>query len=843
METIYGVNCIKGEVHSLMTLLRWSSRWVGSSSNLPASIDAGNSKHSTIISEFGELSDNIKDVFDLHNLNCCVYLEPFCRLVISQKASGPLTCAALNSLSKFALYGFLSSNFPGAKLGVNMVAYAISNCIFDETDKESDEIILMKLLELATMTFRSDASGLLTVFNAWRMYETCLAIYGQQKSSKVLRSEAESCLRHLTLTTFGGIHDTFLNCSSETSVSNATPTKFSSSFASVADEAKKAYWETAKDVYTMSNPVGMTLFLKKLLTVLAGYLDSRTRAPEFIRLSLSLVNVALEAGGPSLGKLPLIVDILRQDICRYLLVATQSEDMIIFNLALRVVFNLFVSIKEHMKVQLEVFLNSVHIRMLQTTRSDVNTTLHARTEMIIESLLEFANEPLVLQDLYVNYDCDVKCTNLYETIIDVLCSNCLPTKLKTLNILDDIIDDDEFLDELSTASTKPRKAGLTPGSNRPQGSGTSSDAYSVFHRINATESISKDVKLVYSSNKHIWFHHIDGVNKLAVDGVLTVLKSLAGMCYVDAEVGVDENIPHKDVNGVDLKHSKSSDMFSYLQHQEGEDDAVSSSVRSVSSSNVTPPPDTRGDVERSVDLWCSEVEDERVSYSDFDSSTVATHDMYGTVCRNSNTFPVPIGLNGGAFKRAAPGPYKRSVSVTSEAEAGVESGFEVHSKASAEVLKQRKLKKQRLSMVVESFNAKPLKEDWSKLAIKMDLLKGARVNSDGVVSPYSDSGGSNGSTLVDDCTISTTVGDPREVAVFLRQTAGLNKTKIGEFISRGPADVYPYTALVLKEYVATFDFKGSSFDNALRAFLGAFMLPGEAQCIDRYDCHRHPYIC
>jgi brefeldin A-resistance guanine nucleotide exchange factor 1 len=62
--------------------------------------------------------------------------------------------------------------------------------------------------------------------------------------------------------------------------------------------------------------------------------------------------------------------------------------------------------------------------------------------------------------------------------------------------------------------------------------------------------------------------------------------------------------------------------------------------------------------------------------------------------------------------------------------------------------------------------------------------------------------------------------------------------QIGEFISKGPKEYYPYHAEVLSEYVNTFDFSaahGSSFDNSLRTFLGFFRLPGEAQCIDRYS--------
>ena len=65
---------------------------------------------------------------------------------------------------------------------------------------------------------------------------------------------------------------------------------------------------------------------------------------------------------------------------------------------------------------------------------------------------------------------------------------------------------------------------------------------------------------------------------------------------------------------------------------------------------------------------------------------------------------------------------------------------------------------------------------------------------------------------------------------------GLGKTQVGEFLSKGPKEIYPYNAEVMRLYVDTFDFGAGtkcSFDKALRQFLGSFRLPGEAQCIDR----------
>ena len=34
-----------------------------------------------------------------------------------------------------------------------------------------------------------------------------------------------------------------------------------------------------------------------------------------------------------------------------------------------------------------------------------------------------------MQDLYTNYDCDVQCTNLFDSIISVLCARAVPSGL------------------------------------------------------------------------------------------------------------------------------------------------------------------------------------------------------------------------------------------------------------------------------------------------------------------------------------------------------------------------------------------------------------------------------
>ncbi|GLT84443.1 hypothetical protein SLE2022_026730 [Rubroshorea leprosula] len=74
------------------------------------------------------------------------------------------------------------------------------------------------------------------------------------------------------------------------------------------------------------------------------------------------------------------------------------------------------------------------------------------------------------------------------------------------------------------------------------------------------------------------------------------------------------------------------------------------------------------------------------------------------------------------------------------------------------------------------------------------------------------------------------VGDSsEEIAAFLRNASGLNKTLIGDYLGERE----DLSLKVMHAYVDSFDFQGMEFDEAIRAFLQGFRLPGEAQKIDR----------
>ncbi|KAI0284723.1 hypothetical protein BC826DRAFT_1055154 [Russula brevipes] len=72
--------------------------------------------------------------------------------------------------------------------------------------------------------------------------------------------------------------------------------------------------------------------------------------------------------------------------------------------------------------------------------------------------------------------------------------------------------------------------------------------------------------------------------------------------------------------------------------------------------------------------------------------------------------------------------------------------------------------------------------------------------------------------------------EPQDVAKFLLNTDGLSKAMIGEYLGEGDE----VNIATMHAFVDIIDLRNTGFVDALRAFLQAFRLPGEAQKIDRY---------
>jgi hypothetical protein len=112
----------------------------------------------------------------------------------------------------------------------------------------------------------------------------------------------------------------------------------------------------------------MVNILEDLTSLLSP--SSETTLP--VSMVLSLCNVCLEHMDRNNAD-PAFEKVLGGDFCKWCLWHSQTEDLRVLSEILRAVFNLFFVSSSYLRVQLEVFLQSVHLRLLHPPPSPSNS--------------------------------------------------------------------------------------------------------------------------------------------------------------------------------------------------------------------------------------------------------------------------------------------------------------------------------------------------------------------------------------------------------------------------------------------------------------------------------------
>jgi brefeldin A-resistance guanine nucleotide exchange factor 1 len=511
------VRVIKGEIHNVLCQFRGDQRYV-SSSRFREEILEDKEQHHPVVQHFQDLHAALSEwepevsvsmssaaMAQQHPLDPMMYLPVFCAAVTGREISAPVTGAALSALHKFLIYGFLVPDSFNAAAGMTEIANALLNCTFEESPadeapnqrrtskamvaagtstaptsstrrRHDDEQVVLKLLEMSALVVRCSLQSinLIQADLVVGLLDTCLHVsHRASRASPLLKSAAVDSLSQIVLQVFAGTGEPVM--------------------------------QARRDI----------------LQQLAALLNPAMHNESVTVSSLTAVNIALETCREDLQ--PAEIEILQNDLCKYLLQWTTTDDQVILSLTLRVIFNLFQSIRNHLKVPLEVFFTSVHLRILDTSQV---TAPPEQREIALESLLEFCQEPALMQDLYLNYDCDVACTNMYEHVVAALGKTAIPAGWA----------------QPSQANKKGGGSNHGPasGSNNNINGGGGAKAVEAVATggvlvPNANGSSSTAPVAVVSTESSLALANpntapVNALERLATEGILAVLDSIARRC-------------------------------------------------------------------------------------------------------------------------------------------------------------------------------------------------------------------------------------------------------------------------------------------------------------------------
>ncbi|MGH0122511.1 UNVERIFIED_CONTAM: hypothetical protein FKN15_049325 [Acipenser sinensis] len=123
-----------------------------------------------------------------------VFLRPFLEVIRSEDTTGPITGLALTSVNKFLSHGLIDSSHDGAAEGIESMADAVTHARFVGTDPASDEVVLMKILQVLRTLLLTPVGAHLTNESVCEIMQSCFRICFEMRLSDLLRKSAEHTL-------------------------------------------------------------------------------------------------------------------------------------------------------------------------------------------------------------------------------------------------------------------------------------------------------------------------------------------------------------------------------------------------------------------------------------------------------------------------------------------------------------------------------------------------------------------------------------------------------------------------------------------------------------------------
>ncbi|XP_071913136.1 ARF guanine-nucleotide exchange factor GNOM-like [Coffea arabica] len=505
---------VNSEIGAVLAVMRRNVRW----GVLYA--DDDQVEHS-LIQSFKELR---KKIFlwqhQWHSIDPVVYLKPFLDVIQSDETGAPITGVALSSVYKILTLEILDSETVNVDKALHLIVDAVTSCRFEVTDPASEEVALMKILQVLLACMKNKASVHLSNHHVCNIVNTCFRIVHQASSKgELLQRIARHTMHELVRCIFSHLPDIGdrphalaegSRMSAETEVhvpkdthilegtqgvnangsakfdGKALPLKEASgnpafTSASKVDEEIMTLGsvevaqngaDSMMDQYGIPCMVEIFQFLCSLLNVMeieSGVRSNPIAYDEDVPLfALGLINTAIELAGASFGDHAKLLVLIQEDLFYNLMQFGLSMSPLILSTVCSIVLNLYHHLRTKLKLQLEAFFSRVLLKIAGSKHG----SSYQQQEVAMEAIVDFCRQPFFMAEMYANFDCDISCSNVFEDLANLLSKSAFPVNspLSALNTLalDGLIAMIEGISErIGHESSAPERSPIQPEEYRP----------------------------------------------------------------------------------------------------------------------------------------------------------------------------------------------------------------------------------------------------------------------------------------------------------------------------------------------------------------------------------------
>ncbi|KAF5748605.1 GNOM-like 2 [Tripterygium wilfordii] len=378
-----------------------------------------------------------------------IYLSPFLDVIQSDDIPAAATGVALSAVLKILKLEIFDEKTPGARDAINAVVTGITSCRLERTDHASEDAVMIRILQVLTAIMKHNASVLLTDHAVCTIVNTCFQVVQQSaRRGDLLQRSARYTMHELIQVIFSRLPDIEVKDGEE----------------SESDTEDVDIGSTLDSGYGVRCAVDIFHFLCSLLNVVEvvgteGH-SAQTSDEDVQLFALNLINSAIELSGDAIGKHPKLLRMIQDDLFHHLIHYGTCSSPFVLSMICSSVLNIYHFLRRFIRLQLEAFFAFVLLKNAATGSP------YRLQEVALEGIINFCRQPEFIIEIFVNYDCDPTCRNLFEEIGKLLCRNSFPAggPLTTLQMqafegllimIHNIADSVDKEDDSSVAGTYP----------------------------------------------------------------------------------------------------------------------------------------------------------------------------------------------------------------------------------------------------------------------------------------------------------------------------------------------------------------------------------------------------
>lgn len=145
---------------------------------------------------------------------------------------------------------------------------------------------------------------------------------------------------------------------------------------------------------------------------------------------LDLMNTAVQAAGPALEQHESLMLLLQQDLLRAMFAAARQPSLACLAGICQVALALYVNLGSHMLLQVEALLSLLLLPMAEGRAAGPGGAHSATSlelqQVALEGVLDFCTQPGFARDVYLNLDCRIERSNLFEQLCALLSKTAFP---------------------------------------------------------------------------------------------------------------------------------------------------------------------------------------------------------------------------------------------------------------------------------------------------------------------------------------------------------------------------------------------------------------------------------